>query len=403
MRVVELFAGVGGFRLGLEGLGTTFVWANQWEPGKKSQHAFDCYERHFGKRDYHVNEDISKVPVESIPDHDLLVGGFPCQDYSVATTNAEGIQGKKGVLWWEIYRIVKDKLPKYLLLENVDRLIKSPSNQRGRDFSIILSTLNSLGYYVEWRVINAADYGFPQRRRRTFIYATRLPFEGDVVDTLNSTGFFAPMFPQIRVAPSHVKQVGLNKDLVELSNSFSFDYGNSGLAINHQCYTIKGKPVMMNGGKNLEQVLEDNVDEKYYIKEEDLEDWKKLKGSAKIQRVAKNGHQYTYSQGAIPFPDPLDKPSRTIVTSESSKSRMSHVILDPTTNRYRILTPQECERLNGFPTNWTEGMPHGFRYFCMGNALVVGIIEQCAWRLRKIEYRDSFETLKKEYSKIHTI
>ena len=179
IRVAELFAGVGGFRLGLEAynkldtnLNVEVVWSNQWEPSTKKQHASEVYETRFGSKN-HSNKDIASVPVSDISEHDLLVGGFPCQDYSVATTlkNSKGLQGKKGVLWWEIYRILNESKnkPKYLFLENVDRLLKSPSKQRGRDFAIMLKSLGDLGYAVEWRVINAADYGMPQRRRRVFI------------------------------------------------------------------------------------------------------------------------------------------------------------------------------------------------------------------------------------------
>lgn len=169
--VCELFAGVGGFRLGLERASRewTTVWANQWEPNKKVQHAFNCYCSHFGNGENHVNEDISSIEKANIPNHNLLVGGFPCQDYSVARTGAQGINGVKGVLWWQIREILEIKDPKFVLLENVDRLLKSPSSQRGRDFGVMLACLNELGYTVEWRVINAAEYGFAQRRRRIFI------------------------------------------------------------------------------------------------------------------------------------------------------------------------------------------------------------------------------------------
>ena len=173
---MELFAGVGGFRLGLQPAGWSVIWSNQWEPSTKTQHASDCYVAHFGARG-HSNEDISRIldRVERsecfLPEHDLLVGGFPCQDYSVARTlnQAAGLVGKKGVLWWEIYRLLSVRQPRFIFLENVDRLLKSPAYQRGRDFAVMLACLAGLGYTVEWRVVNAADYGFPQRRRRVFI------------------------------------------------------------------------------------------------------------------------------------------------------------------------------------------------------------------------------------------
>lgn len=173
--VCELFAGVGGFRVGLEEADSNWktVWANQWEPSRKSQYAFECYVSHFGKNKNYINEDIASIDKDDIPDHNLLVGGFPCQDYSVARSGAKGMEGKKGVLWWQIKEILEAKSPKFVLLENVDRLLKSPASQRGRDFGVILACFNDLGYTVEWRVINAADYGFAQRRRRIFIFACK--------------------------------------------------------------------------------------------------------------------------------------------------------------------------------------------------------------------------------------
>lgn len=178
LRVVELFAGVGGFRLGLEAVakGKAFkvIWSNQYEPGSAKQWASRAYEYAFrNKKDSHHSNKLIEDAIASgeVPKHDVLVGGFPCQDYSVAKPNnqSRGIEGKKGVLWWSIYQIAEKHKPEYLILENVDRLIKSPAKQRGRDFAIMLKCLAMLGYIVEWRIINAAEYGMPQRRRRVFI------------------------------------------------------------------------------------------------------------------------------------------------------------------------------------------------------------------------------------------
>lgn len=209
MKVIELFAGVGGFRVGLERADRKFfqfVWANQWEPATKTQPAFDCYTSRFGDSESHTNKDIASVDTKDIPEHDLLVGGFPCQDYSVARTlsGEQGIQGKKGVLFWEITRIAREKQTSYLLLENVDRLLKSPAKQRGRDFSVMLGQLSELDYIVEWRVINAAEYGFAQRRRRVFIFAYKkdtpygkkiLKFKDKKKMLVHKHGFFSDIFP----------------------------------------------------------------------------------------------------------------------------------------------------------------------------------------------------------------
>lgn len=378
-RVVELFAGVGGFRLGLEKAGWKTIFANQWEPGKKAQYAFDCYNAHFNDGSG-TNVDVATLSTNEIPNHELLCGGFPCQDYSVASTlaNSKGIQGKKGVLWWEIRRIVEAKKPKYVLLENVDRLLRSPASQRGRDFGIILSCLNNLGYSVEWRVINAADYGFPQRRRRTFIFATRLKsyYKKDSSDEIIlKSGLFAKGFPAIPDASKPAKDIEIPTDLIKLSDDFHADFMNAGFCRDFKCSTIAVTPAYKGPITTLGDILEKNVDEKYYIPDSDIEKWEYMKGPKHEKRINKAGFEYNYSEGPIPYPDILDRPGRTMLTSEGSKNRSSHLIKDPETGRLRIITPVECERMDGFPDNWTNTMPERMRYFCMGNALVVGLIE----------------------------
>lgn len=397
--VVELFAGVGGFNLGLGKSGWNTIFANQWEPGKKNQWAFDCYNKHFTEST-NLNIDVSTVEAKDIPDHELLVGGFPCQDYSVASTlaNSKGIQGKKGVLWWDIYRIATDKKPRFILLENVDRLLKSPAKQRGRDFGIILACLSSLGYSIEWRVINAADYGFPQRRRRTFIFATndkkvqkQLYGKKNPDEILFNSGFFAPSFPCRSYDQNNsVKKLSVSSDIKEVSDRFQAQFENSGYCIDSMCHTIRVEAVYDGLYKTLGDILEKNVPESFYIKEEDKPQWEYMKGAKKEKRVSSSGHEYNYSEGPIAYPDFLDKPSRTMLTGESTKNRSTHVVMDPETGRLRLLTPVECERLDGFPDNWTNtGMPQKFRYFCMGNALVVGLIEIMGRRLQSIKGQES--------------
>lgn len=384
--VVELFAGIGGFRLGLEASNKwKIVFGNQWEPGKKNQWAFDCYKSHFDSG-IHSNSDIAQVSSDEIPNHTLLVGGFPCQDYSVAATLAKGIQGKKGILWWEIYRIIQEKKPQFVLLENVDRLLKSPAKQRGRDFAIILSCLNSLGYGVEWRVVNAADYGFPQRRRRVFIFASKLNaklkslYKRKAKSVIGKAGFFSQTF--MVESCSEPKTTTIPKDLVEITHEFQHIFGNAGYSVNHEASYSTVVPQTVENGKTLGDILESNVEEKYYLKEKNLGKWEYMKGSKKEIRKTLEGYEYSYSEGAIPYPEPLDRPSRTMLTSESSKNRSTHVVRDPQTGRLRLLTPRECEQLDGFVIDWTNtGMPEKMRYFCLGNALVVGLIEMMGGKL----------------------
>lgn len=407
IKVVELFAGVGGFRLGLEAAhkgsaGYEIIWSNQWEPSTKSQPASDIYVAKFG--DYgHSNEDIEKViekDFASIPNHDLLVGGFPCQDYSVARTlsQAKGLIGEKGVLWWSIYTILKrkgNKRPDYIFLENVDRLLKSPAKQRGRDFAIMLASLSDLGYAVEWRVINAADYGFPQRRRRVFImgykkgtalYEKVLKNIKDPMEFILNEGVLACAFPATPDSESH-SSVELIGKLTEISDDFSIQqpksspFQNAGMMLDRKVYTTKvhtsydGKRVL------LEDVLvkESDVPDDYFIPDNELRKWEYLKGGKKEERRTKSGHTYYYSEGPVVFPDALDRPSRTVVTGEggSSPSRFKHVVRTES-GRYRRLTPLELERLDMFPDNHTklDGVSDKTRAFICGNALVVGAIER---------------------------
>ena len=400
MRVVELFAGVGGFRVGLESASKDFfktIWANQWEPGtEKKQFAFRCYDSHFSEG-VKVNRDINAV-LDDVPRHDLLVGGFPCQDYSVASTGAKGIVGKKGVLWWAIDEIVRTRKPRYLFLENVDRLIRSPTKQRGRDFAIILRCLADNGYYVEWRVINAAEYGMPQRRRRAFIFAARnnQKFVKGLKDytpeeIISERGFFAKAF---KIRPEFDAKTAFEYDiskkmypeLTDISDGFAERFSKCGVMRNHRIYTRDFDVDYDGPFETLRELLESDVDERYYQSDLQIPDWKYLKGSKHLTRTAPDGSTYRYTEGRIPFPDNLDRAGRTMLTSEGTLNRSSHLICDPNTDRYRIITPRECERLNGFPDDWTAGvMTERQRYFCMGNALVVPIVTRMGLVLKEIE------------------
>jgi len=391
--VCELFAGVGGFRLGLERASSEWktVWFSQWEPGKKNQWAHNCYVKHWQDIDENTGIDIAKVDKNNIPNHNLLVGGFPCQDYSVARPlpGSKGIIGKKGVLWWQIKDTLEIKKAPFALFENVDRLLKSPANQRGRDFGVILSCLSSLGYSAEWRVVNAADYGAGQRRRRVFIFAykddTKYSEEMSKLnpdDIIMSKGFFAKSFPVEQTISISTTSIDYT-DIPKVSDKFEYLFKNAGYMKNGKLYTSNVMPIFEEAIK-LKIIIEPNVDEKYFLGD-NLEKWKYLKGSKRISRTSKNGHDYIFSEGAISFPDNLDLPARTILTSESSLNRSTHVISDPKSGKYRLLTPIEIERIQGFDDNWTDtGMPERFRYFCMGNALVVQMITRMGKVLNEI-------------------
>lgn len=380
MKVIEMFAGVGGFRVGLsrvEGF-FDFVWANQWEPGKKRQPAWECYEKNYGQGSC-LNQDISTVNIQDIPDFDLLTAGFPCQDYSVAKSlkYSGGIEGKKGVLWWDVNRIIEAKKPRYVLLENVDRLLMSPSKQKGRDFSIILNCLMSSGYDVEWRVINAAEYGMPQKRKRVFIFGVKKE---------NSITLLDKAFP---FKDGKEKVFKLEKNILELSNNFAKinkdTFENYGTARDFEIKTSKVSALYNGEFTYLGDILEPlkDVPKEFLITEKELEAWKPFKLGRKIKRVSKDGFEYIYSEGKMTFPDALNKPARTIITGEggSTASRFKHVVLQD--GQYRRLMPIELERVQMFPDNHTLGFTDVQRAFFMGNALVTGIVSKIGLELKK--------------------
>jgi len=414
INTIELFAGVGGFRVGLEKKSNngqfTIIWSNQWEPYSKVQYASDIYVKKFGDEN-HSCEDIAKVvnkKFETIPDHDLLVGGFPCQDYSVARSlnKTGGIKGKKGVLWWSIYNIIRkkrSKAPRYLMLENVDRLLKSPTSQRGRDFAIMLASLSDLGYAVEWRIINASDYGMPQKRKRVYIMAYRkntstykkiqkLHTNDLCQNWIFNDGLMQDAFPMTfnDMFSNSFNIAGSVEDISENHEQFNESdrpFANSGLIIDRQVFTAKGEPYYDGEHTVLGDIVEKNenkISDEFFIDESDLKVWKGAKDAKSIPRVSKDGYEYNYSEGKMSFPDKLDKPSRTIVTGEGGKSvsRFKHVI-QTDSGRYRRLMPLELERLNMFEDDWTVGAPDAKRAFFMGNALVVGIVEKLSNSLLK--------------------
>ena len=411
--VAELFAGVGGFRVGLEDANSELgenvfevVWSNQWEPVTKRQHASDVYVARWGEAG-HSNEDIATVSAKAIPPINVLVGGFPCQDYSVARTlsQATGLIGKKGVLWWQIHRLLHEKKPEFGIFENVDRLLKSPANRRGRDFAVMLASLAEIGYMADWRVINAADYGMPQKRRRVFIFVFREDSHFGKMAKANpnqwmlETGVLAKAFPAstATVPQDSLFQceslclIGSLPDITEKfnkANPTKSPFANAGHMQGRAVYTAKVKSAYRGGKVLLRNVLVDEsaVPKEYFIDEKDLPQWKYLKGKKNAKRVGKDGFEYSYNEGAIAFPDDIDSPSRTIITGEGGKtpSRFKHIILTKS-GKYRRLIPVELEQLNMFPKNHTQvdGITDTKRAFFMGNALVTGVVKRIAISLAK--------------------
>ena len=371
MNVLELFAGVGGFRIGLENANPDYfrtLWSNQWEPSRKSQDAFEVYNYHFPDSE-NINISIADITDEQFAEMnaDMIVGGFPCQDYSVARSkkNEQGIEGQKGVLFWEIIRATRIIRPRFLILENVDRLLKAPSKQRGRDFAIMLTAFNNLGYSVEWRVINAADYGRSQRRRRVFffIYRNDIPFahqmdqrfeeqeqvfdENRYDDYIFHEGLFATQFPIMNtpVKKRHV-YYELPEDIVEVSDNFSGTVWNTGVMRHGRYYSIDTAPNYDGEPITLGEILqnEEEVPEKFFINDPaKLEKFQYLRGPKRIERTSADGHTYIYSEGGMSPTDDLNLPGRTMLTSEGTVNRSTHFL--HVNGRYRLITPVEADYL----------------------------------------------------------
>ena len=422
--IVELFAGVGGFRLGLEGnkKGNKYYssissykdeidspgffktgYANQFEPSRR-QFAAEVY-RDYYQDDVLDNRDIAEVKASDIlsqineispaDSKIMLVGGFPCQDYSVANGlhTSKGLVGNKGVLWWEIHRLIKElrrkkRQPEILLLENVDRLLVSPAKQRGRDFAIMLFTLSSLGYTVEYKIINAAEYDFPQKRKRVFILAYlkssalnhRKKFHSNIRDEFDIDSVKSLEEIDLKL----YKNGGLVDSLSLLEKEFHFKtgpFGNAGICRNFKVYPFKEKASISESCKTLGDILETNkknIPSEFKVKNSELKKWKGYRGKKSIPREKPNGEPYYFKEGSMSLYDSVSSPSRTIITSEGGKSasRTKHLIkLD---RGQRRLLPIELERLNMFPDNITlhPNVSNAERGFMMGNALVIGVVEK---------------------------
>ncbi|WP_314209053.1 DNA (cytosine-5-)-methyltransferase [Vagococcus salmoninarum] len=464
LNVFSMFDGVGGFIVGLNNANKELkeevfnvTHSNQFEPSRKVQDAFEVGVYRYPEMT-HMPEDIMTITDDDFSELkdsgvNMIVGGFPCQDYSVARTlkDEQGIAGKKGVLFWSIIDAIKVIQPKYLILENVDRLLKSPSKQRGRDFAIMLGAFNKLGYSVEWRVINAADYGRAQRRRRVFFFVYKndtdwakkidkayedkdstigkledVVINGQRYDNyLFEEGLFAKQFPikgelkydgkRPRQASHYLGEEAPYDDyILNISDNFTGTVWNTGIMRHGRYFTIDSAPIeeqaitlgeiveeakasFIKGFEDQEVGLREYEAylSNYVISDEaKLDKFKQLRGAKKIPRTRPDGSEYFYSEGSMSPYDSLELPARTMLTSESSMNRSTHLLFE--NGRYRLITPNEAELLQDFPVDWTKyktnqerdevlEVSDRMRYFFMGNALVTGIVKRIGIELGKIE------------------
>ena len=361
--------------------------------------------RHSDTNTWHADTPmgITVYNLEVEEDNSYTINGIAvhnCQSFSAARPRSKSlglddVPGGKGLLWWQLDRIIRMTHPKWCLFENVDRLLKSPANNRGRDFATILACLADTGYDVEWHIVNAADYGNPQRRRRAFIFCTRHDLHDDATtaqDLLND-GIMAKALP-IRIldgkdADGKTHTISTFTVPTVPTEAFNGQWhdrqksmfkGVGAITSDGSVITCDALPIYDGHHTTLGEILVKDVDslpDWCFVRDDEYPSWKAQRDGTHKQRMSKDGHPYIYSQGRMACPDPLDIPGRTILTAGGrGPSRMKHIVatgLDAPDRRYRILVPVELERLQCFPDGWTEGMTDTQRTFCMGNALVTDI------------------------------
>lgn len=337
IKFVELFAGIGGFRYGLEKAGKyEYVWANEWD-----KYAVKIYEKNFGEKPN--TRDIRTVEANEVPNHDLLTAGFPCQAFSIAG-HRKGFEDTRGTLFFDIARILNTKRPRFLLLENVRGLL---SHDKGRTFKIILSTLDELGYDLQWQVLNSKNFGVPQNRERLFIIG-------------HIRGTSRPKIFPIRESNALSEKSGKKR---EIKNTFA------------TAITSNYKRGVHSGGETLIKIGINGTD----AQANRIYDIKGI--SATLQGLA----------GGKGAKTGLYDVSKTIRTGGRGSLTQKHSwdIVKEKDLKIRRLTPIECERLQGFPDNWTEGISDTQRYKCLGNAVTTNVITEIGKRLIEENEEDS--------------
>ena len=406
MKFISLFAGIGGFDLALIRQGHECVWANEWDKyaaqiydknfksGKSLQRAErgtiqsagiesdtkvrgNSQSKTWGNREFKQPQnsngidtrDIRTVPTEEIPDHDLLVGGFPCQSFSIAGKR-RGFSDTRGTLFFEIARILREKYTRLFILENVKGLL---SHDNGNTFKTIISTLVELGYDLQWQVLNSKNFGVPQNRERVFIIG-------------NLRGTSRPEVFPIRNNDEVYNQSNENKEEIHniastmTARQFSSWNGNYIDVIGslegggwekrnestRRIYGISGiSPTIptAQGGGVMAKIM---VDKPFVaLTERRTEEAKRLRRLG-IVKDTRNLKKLEPREDGI---------ANTVTTGDVKNSSLTNG------SKIRRLTPIECERLQGFPDNWTAGVSDTQRYKMCGNAVTVNVVSYLVSKL----------------------
>jgi len=382
MSFAEMFSGIGGFRFGLGKWGWSCVWANDVD-----KYACQIYRKNFGEGEL-VEGDITKIEPKDIPDFDLLTAGFPCQSFSLAGKR-KGFQDIRGTMFYEVVRVASAKRPKLLLLENVKGLL---SNDNGKTFGTILEELGNIGYWCEWQTLNSKHFGVPQNRERVFIVGhlrsepskqifpigeigesfgescgkaqgTRSRIRGDCASVDSRTGSTAR--GQHLVASALIQSQGREPHIETRKDGVS--------------HALKGK-----GGWEGNYLVANTLSHRY--------------GKDGSENLIQIGELWEGSQCRVYDPNGISPTlhksggntepmiANTLDTSGWLRKQGRHEIGKHGLTDYRIrrLTPTECERLQGFPDGWTEGVSDTQRYKLLGNAVTTNVIQFLGERLLEV-------------------
>jgi len=308
MKVFSTFSGIGGFDLALQRKKFEIIGHSEID-----KYADQIYSKHFNNPNY---GDIQTIKAKDLPDFDMLVGGFPCQSFSIAGKRG-GFNDTRGTLFFEVARIAREKQPRLLLLENVKGLL---SHDEGKTFFTIISTLDELGYDCQWQVLNSKNFGVPQNRERVFI-----------VGHLRGTSR-PEVFP---IKGGNEKFNGKTRQRNDIAHTITNSDKHRG------SYVV---PVLTPNRANKRQ------------------NGRRFKesGDPSFTLTAQDKH-------GIMLRDGRDNRSCLRAGRNTEVGFKGRSI--------RRLTPIECERLQGFPDNWTDGISDTQRYKCLGNAVTVNVIE----------------------------
>jgi len=358
LKHIDLFAGIGGFRIAVNKAGYETVWTNDID-----KMACDVYEDNFGKGSV-ICDDINNIPIKSIPKHDLLTAGFPCQPFSAAGKKMGTKDKTRGTLFEKIIEVLEFHQPKYFLLENVRRLL---SMDDGIHFKIILEALASLNYFIEWRLINPLQFGIPQNRDRVFIYGIKNPVVTNSHQTLEK---YSVLLDETDLENLKFFNYQLEDEMKLISNSDK-KFGNWGIAYSNKFFTQMLEPLPNQlKPKLLKDLLEDNPSPEFDFTGDTLN---RLNGSEKIHGYI-NGVEVLYNQkGGARMGYTVFGVNGVAPTLTASTSR--HYERYKIEKRFRRLTNIEYARLMGFPDNWCNVTTSYNQYFLYGNAVVPQCVE----------------------------